>query len=143
MLNNIYGMEHKLKFGRHEYEVIITDQSEQNVSTGIVQIQNWTQRERSMRALKFGAMTFGFAVVSILIPLLHFFLVPSFLLATPIVAYLTYGVESTVLGGTGICPLCQKSFIIAKTTPKFPLNDICDVCKNSVKIKLKNENLEL
>ena len=70
-------------------------------------------QERMIRALKMGGLCWGFALVSILIPLAHFVLVPSFLIAGPIVGMYFYRLESMVIGGSGNCPACQKPFQIA------------------------------
>jgi hypothetical protein len=52
---------------------------------GIAQIQEWNQKERLKRALKTLGISWGLAIVSVLIPLAHFILVPGFLLAGPFV----------------------------------------------------------
>ncbi|MGE0616581.1 MAG: hypothetical protein AB7P04_13175, partial [Bacteriovoracia bacterium] len=75
------------------------------------------------------------AIVSVLIPLLQFVLVPSFLIAGPIVALVIMRRQGVVLGGSGDCPHCKKQMKIVRSLPRFPLTDLCDHCQQSVKIE--------
>jgi hypothetical protein len=103
---------------------------------GELRIQEWNKRERTLRAMKFGGACLGLAIVSVILPLLHFVLVPGFLLAGPIVAFVVLGQEAVVLGGKGICPYCKKTMTIVRNAPRFPISDMCEHCQKSVKIEL-------
>jgi hypothetical protein len=70
-----------------EWDVILADGGETKKSKGKLRIQHWDQQERIARAFKWFGLFFGLAIVCIFIPLLHFILVPSFLIATPIVTF--------------------------------------------------------
>jgi hypothetical protein len=98
------------------------------VSPGTVEHQAWQKRERTLRALKALGITWGLAVAAVLIPLLHFVLVPLLLLAGPAVFVWIAGQEEMILGGRGTCPECGKPLEIAKSTVKWPLKDICTHC---------------
>ncbi len=106
---------------------------------GIARIIIWSRHERMQRAIKTGAIFFGLAIGAAFIPLLHFVLVPAFLLATPIAAYLAYGQESVISGGNARCPDCGNEFELARTKPAFPLNDLCTHCRREVRIRLHEE----
>lgn len=103
-------------------------------SKGTVRIQHWNRHDRLVRAAKFGGASLGLAIVSVFIPLLHFVLVPLFLLATPFVFSLTFNRESAVLGGEGACPKCGEPFTVAKGPNKFPLKDLCTRCYGAVEV---------
>lgn len=102
---------------------------------GDVYIQAWDPRDRLLRALKLGAGCFGFAVVSVFIPLLHFILVPAFLIATPIVAYRAYQMQAVALGGASRCPKCSAPLVIVRQKLEWPLKDVCARCYENVKIE--------
>ncbi len=108
--------------------------SDEKKTQGIVWIQEWNQKERLRRALKALGISWGLAIVSVLIPLAHFILVPAFLLAGPFVAFRIYQVVSTIAGGTGNCPNCEKEFTIVKASLKWPIHDLCSACQSSVVI---------
>ena len=95
--------EKMMKCGRGA-KVYLKGGYEEVTTPGEIRIQDWSQRERTVRALKFGGACWGAALVSIIIPLLHFILVPGFLLAGPILAFIIIGQENVVLGGEGTCP---------------------------------------
>lgn len=88
-----------------------------------------------MRSLKFGAGCFGLAVVSIPIVFLHFFLVPAFLIATPIVSYKAFQTQAVALGGMSKCPKCSAPLAIVRQKLEWPLKDVCAKCFENVKIE--------
>lgn len=108
--------------------------NEEKHTSGEVTLQEWDSSDRMKRALKMFGMLWGAAVVSVLIPLAHFVLVPGFLIAGPIVAYFVYQNEKMILGGQGTCPNCGKPFTIAKGKVRWPMNDLCSECQSPAKI---------
>lgn len=102
---------------------------------GDVYVQTWDQRERILRSVKIGAGCFGFAVIAVFIPLLHFVLVPAFLIATPIVAYKAYLMQAVALGGMSRCPKCSAPMAIVRQKLEWPLKDVCAKCFENVKIE--------
>jgi hypothetical protein len=116
-----------------EKEVILKS-FDGKTSSGKVTIQRWSKKERFRRAAKFLAGAWALAVLSILLPIAHFFLVPAFFLAGPIGAYFVFKHESAVSGGHGICPGCGASFDIVKSPDRWPLEDVCSKCRTHVSI---------
>ncbi|MBY0470717.1 hypothetical protein K2X30_06065 [bacterium] len=106
-------------------------------SAGEVKISVWSKKERTLKAAKTLSLCWGLACISILIPLLHFFLVPGFFLAGPFLALWTYNRISTIEGGMGICPDCRAPIPFGKRTEKWPASDLCTHCKNAVTVTLK------
>ena len=107
----------------------------QKSSTGEVRIFHWNSRERLMRGGKALALCWGLAIASIFIPVLHFVLVPAFLLIGPFLFYINYKQETGVLGGEVPCPLCQNSVKINSGPVRWPIFDICEQCKASVRLE--------
>jgi hypothetical protein len=104
---------------------------------GNVTVTQWSQPERLNRALKFGGMTWGLALISILLPIVHFVLVPSFLIAGPIVAYFSYRQKSIVNEGSGTCPYCGSVVSIGKGPNRWPIEELCVKCQNNINVERK------
>lgn len=102
---------------------------------GQVYVRTFPPRERIFRALKFLGLGWGAAVVAVFIPILHFILVPLFLIAGPAIAFWAYGQTSVVLGGQGTCPHCGASLPLERSADRWPLDDLCSRCRNRVKIE--------
>ena len=105
------------------------------VTTGSVHLQIWDQKERMKRALRLLALCWGIGLFCVILPLVHFFLVPSFLIAGPICASIVYAKDRMILGGKGTCPHCKKDLPIAKSPDRWPLSDLCTACQNAVSIE--------
>lgn len=120
---------------QQEIRVRIVDPQSGNRAEGKIRVRYWNRRERVLRALKFGGLCWGAALVSVLLPLLHFVLVPSFLLAGPIVGYFILVQTSVVLGGEGVCPGCQAQLPIIRAPDRFPISDVCARCCRGLKVE--------
>ncbi len=104
------------------------------VSTGEVEVKAWTKNERLLRALKFGGITWGIALVCVVLPIVHFILVPLFLIAGPLMALRTFRTTSVVLGGRGHCPFCQKDVTIGRGADHWPIDELCTQCQNNFSV---------
>lgn len=116
--------------------VSVVGSSGKSVS-GKVIIKEWTEAEKLRRGLKALGVCWGAMLVAVLIPVLHFLLVPLFLISGPIVALWFYQQKSTILGGKSECPDCGKELNIIKTSEKWPLKDVCSACYAQVEIVKK------
>lgn len=121
-----------------EVPIMMSDDAREKSSLGIARVETWEQPERLQRALKIGGILFGLAVLSVFLPGLHWILVPSLLLATPIVAWKTYSQESVVMGGGGPCPKCGAEFQLARAKNVFPMNDLCTKCSSNVRVEISS-----
>jgi hypothetical protein len=101
---------------------------------GEVRAKYYEKKERTERAFKVLGLLWGIGLFCIIIPLAHFILVPGFFLAGPIVAFFFYNQTDIILGGSGNCPACGRPFKVARAGIKWPLNDVCSECHNSVTI---------
>ncbi len=112
--------------------VLIADASR---AAGEVRFQSWDRRARLGRAALAWAAFWGVALVSVVIPVLHFLLVPGFLIAGPIAAFRRWRQQSGILGGEGKCPKCGVRMFIEAHPDEWPLFDICGACRASVRIE--------
>ncbi|MGE4234192.1 MAG: hypothetical protein AB7F43_12760 [Bacteriovoracia bacterium] len=108
-----------------------------NSQPGTIQVRSWNSKERMTRALKYGGMCWAIGICCIVLPIVHFILVPAFLIAGPIVALVVYKREKVVLGGEATCPSCQKKTPISKGVFRFPTTDTCDHCRCNLMVDLK------
>lgn len=119
----------------NQIEVHLT--SDSKTRQGIAFIREWDKKGRIKRALKTLAICWGLMIISILIPIAHFILVPSFLILGPFLAFKVYRTQSMLIGGTGKCPHCDHDFLIEKSHLNWPLHDLCSFCQSSVIIYQK------
>src|SRR4051794_19573388 len=75
-------------------------------STGEVRLRVWDKKERTRRALRFWLYCWILSLLSVALPILHFFLVPAFFIAGPFGAWIVSTQGSGVLGGQTTCPDC-------------------------------------
>lgn len=104
-------------------------------SSGEVFIRHWTPKERLLRSLKAFFIWLFIAILSIAIPILHFVLVPLFLLIAFVMSFIVYAHSSMILGGVGTCPFCGETLEIVKKPDRWPLDDICSKCSRHVVIE--------
>ncbi len=114
--------------------VTIRASLEKPSTIGRVDIVTWSAKERSRRALKTLGMCWGVGLFCVILPLVHFFLVPALFIGGIVMFARLSAQESLVLGGEGPCPECGKTFRIAKATNRFPMDELCEHCKASVSI---------
>lgn len=103
-------------------------------SSGQVFIQHWSPKQQLWRAAKTLLLLWGIAALTVLIPIAHFVLVPLFLVAGPVAASIVYKQHATVLGGSGVCPKCNREFEIVAAKDRWPLKDLCSACYQQVTI---------
>jgi hypothetical protein len=99
---------------------------------GDAEIKEYAPRERMTRALKKLGMFWGAAVVSVLIPVFHFVLVPGFLILGPIMARLQYKQELEIKDAKFPCPDCKKEVEFKKVSGNWPLRQICPHCSSQL-----------
>jgi len=89
--------------------------------------------------IKRGLQRLGFfwllAGITLFIPLAHFVLVPGFLIAGPVVAYLTFKTSQVRDHSTGICPTCNENIKIAMDAKdELPKWTYCPACNTPLQI---------
>jgi hypothetical protein len=102
---------------------------------GWLEITSFDRSERVRRAARWWAGGWGLAVLSILVPLAHWVLVPGFLLGTPFAALWKFGEEKVVSGGEVTCPGCGSAFKVEPGHARFPYRDTCSQCKGMVSLE--------
>lgn len=117
-----------------DVEISIRGGMESSPTKGQVSIITWSPQERSKRALKLLGLCWGIGLFCVILPLVHFVLVPGMVIAG-IIGFLHMSKQTTlVLGGVGVCPECQKEFKVAKAADHFPMAETCESCNSSVSL---------
>jgi hypothetical protein len=102
---------------------------------GEVRILSLAPSGRVARAAKMLALMWALAIVSILVPGLHFILVPGFLVAGPVLAFKVARERSVVLGGEGTCPACGQFVQMPRGAEEWPQTDVCLHCQAFLRIE--------
>lgn len=104
-------------------------------SAGEVRIERWTRQQRLLRAARTLLACWGLAVLSVLVPVAHFVLVPALLLAGPIAAFVVARQPSAIIGGQGPCPACGELLVVSRAAERWPLDEACEACHAQVTIE--------
>src|SRR5690606_20106040 len=94
--------------------------SRENQTQGQIEIITWTKSQRIRKGLKLLIILWAIALFTVLIPILHFVLVPLFLLLGPLGFYLGYSQTTSYENGKGECPACKQSFKIVAAKDTWP-----------------------
>lgn len=113
--------------------------SDERRTSGEVEVEYFSPRQRTQVAVKKLFLFWGIALVSVLIPIFHFVTVPLFFGLGLFFAYRSYQSQGQVLTGETTCPHCQNKVIIQKAELQWPLSEICQNCARVVRIEPANE----
>ena len=97
-------------------------------------IQKYSEAEAHKRAVRGVGIFFALAVGSIFLPLVHFVLVPMFLILTPVAFVFLKRTKAKILKIAGTCPACGHAFLITDQPNVWPQESICDKCRKTFKV---------
>lgn len=104
-------------------------------TAGHLQCEYLDESSRRKKAVQAAAILGGLALVSLFIPIAHFFLVPGFIIAA-IWAYLFFSKQSGTLKESQVtCPSCEKTIRVPSGPLNFPIQQACDSCRMLVTIE--------
>jgi hypothetical protein len=91
-------------------------------------IESLGVKQRLIQSLKSFGILFGLALGSLFIPVLHFFLVPLFLIFSLFFAWLNfkkiYKISSVKLS----CPVCHGEIVFEASSSRLPIRNSCILC---------------
>ncbi|MFM6928837.1 MAG: hypothetical protein ACKOX6_10265 [Bdellovibrio sp.] len=105
---------------------------------GFAEVRVYSQRETLMKVVKALAVFWGLAIFSILLPVVHFVLVPLFLFLGVFMAFRARKYHEEMLSGEINCPHCGSLVKIGKAPILWPLSEICQNCASVVRISPKS-----
>ncbi|GIL18645.1 MAG: hypothetical protein BroJett040_23960 [Oligoflexia bacterium] len=103
-----------------------------------LELQQLSQKERVKRAGKSFFFLFGLALAAIFVPVLHFVLVPLFLLLAPIVGFFQYQKTEHLMIRQVRCSRCQKEFQVNEWIKELPTRIECSHCAENIFIEWVN-----
>ncbi len=107
------------------------------VTPAQLEVRHWDSRQRLSRALQGLGMCWGAAVLAVLLPVLHWVLVPSLLIGGPIFAFLRYHERITVLAARGPCPACGVELLFALgQASRCRMMLRCDHCGRAITLEV-------
>ena len=116
-------------------ETIIIKGNESEASVGELYSYEFGSSERMGRAGKILGICWSLALITLFIPLAHFFLVPLFLIAGPVMAFMKYKAETVLEKAHGDCPECSKTVdIILDPADKLPKRTYCPDCNKPLQL---------
>lgn len=95
---------------------------------GQVERRDLPANERAMRSLKVLGILWVVAFITIFVPVLHFVLVPLFLLLGIVFATTTWMEKSWIVKGSIPCPNCNKSIEFKEESESWPSKQRCPSC---------------
>lgn len=121
----------------NEQSVVLRHQSGAE-TRGVVRIEILEKRERLLRALRLAGLCWLLAIGAVFMPIVHFILVPLLLLAGPIIFFVQWPKTHLLLGGEGICPMCNMKLLIQKGAYRWPQEELCSGCRRNLDVNLVN-----
>lgn len=96
-------------------------------------------KTRIKRSIKFFIIFFILALFSVLMPILHFFLVPGFLIAAIVLSYWRFNQSSFMDISSFKCPKCSESFLekeVYQTEAENFTMLNCSYCNALIKLEI-------
>ncbi len=116
-------------------EAIVIKGNESAACAGELLSTRFESSERLARAGKVLAVAWLLALITAFIPIAHFFLVPLFLIAGPVMAFMKYKAETVLEKALGTCPECSKAIdIILDPADKLPKRTYCPDCNKPLQL---------
>jgi len=116
-------------------EAIIIKGNESDSCVGELHSTRFASGERMARAAKVLAVAWLLALITAFIPIAHFFLVPLFLIAGPVMAFMKYKAETVLEKANGSCPECSKAIdIVLDPADKLPKRTYCPDCNKPLQL---------
>lgn len=114
---------------------VIADVSDERTSPGELTVKIYNPTDKMFQALKRLAFFWLVAIGSVLIPILHFVLVPLFLVLGVFFAVRTYRSEGAIIAGTTTCPHCKAEITVQPSELQWPVTEICQSCARVVRLR--------
>lgn len=115
---------------------VVLDSGNGTQAQGELQITLFSPQDRMRRALKVLGICWALAVVTLFIPIAHFFLVPGFLIAGPVSAYKLYNVTEQPEKIVTTCPHCQQQVEVEmEASEALPVWKYCPECNGALRVE--------
>jgi hypothetical protein len=107
---------------------------------GVLHLQGLDVRQRLIRSAKIWGLMWLLMLLSVPLVIIHFVLVPAFLIAGPVMAVRRYRVTELPHHLSGICPSCKQDLTVAaESFDRLPIWVPCPACRASLHVHEKAE----
>ncbi|MDH5300125.1 MAG: hypothetical protein OEW58_02035 [Gammaproteobacteria bacterium] len=121
-----------------EQKIINVKDDKGAASDGVLHYTSYNPADRLGRAAIALVACLIAAGVTLFIPIAHFFLVPAFLIAGPVLFFLRYKQTDAKGNVDSRCPRCHESVVIElEATDKLPKWSFCPKCDCSLELSEK------
>ncbi len=118
-----------------ETKSILIRDDEKNSCEGLLHYTAFTPADRTKRAVTMWVACWVIAGITVFIPLAHFFLVPAFLIAGPVMFFQRIKQEDEKDKVTGTCPRCSEDINIKlEATDALPKWVYCPQCDGALEL---------
>lgn len=105
---------------------------------GVMHFTSYSSGDRISRALIALVACWIAAGITLFIPIAHFFLVPAFFIAGPVLFFFRFKQDEAKEKIDGKCPNCNDEISIAlENTDKLPKRTYCPVCDKAIELSEK------
>jgi hypothetical protein len=124
-----------------EHTPVAIKDNDGNPKPGQMQATLFDHNDCVKRALSLLGLFWLLGGISLFIPLAHFVLVPGFLIAGPVIAYLTYKTTRRRDHVDGECPVCKETIKIKmEAKDELPKWTYCPACTAPLQITSSDQN---
>lgn len=111
-----------------------------NGSEGVLHFTSYTPADRTKRAITAWVVCWVAAFLTFFIPIAHFFLVPAFLIAGPMMFYSRSRQVEALEKMLSVCPRCEKDLALEmETNDKLPKWTYCPACDGAIEVTEQSE----
>lgn len=105
------------------------------IEYGEAEVQAISKDKLFLKSLTYLTACWCVAIVCILIPVLHFILVPAFFLLGIYLAVRTTKLKDEIISGAISCPHCSQTVNLPRSAASWPHSEICQNCSSVLRIR--------
>ena len=130
------GHPERMSGSRIEEQAVLVTAFGKPSRDGVARVRIWPPRARTLRVAKGLGACWGLALPALFIPVVHFFLVPGFLIGGAVLALRWSGQSRTYDQAVGLCPSCEQEVgFRVRGEFKLPRETSCRGCGARVILK--------
>ncbi len=115
-------------------KVLINAEASEDL-TGELVIESFDHSQLMQRSFKKLGICWGIALACVFIPILHFVLVPGFIITGIILFFANFSKKTVLQASKLTCPKCHDLFELSERKIVWPTSDICEHCSSHINIK--------
>jgi len=114
-------------------------QTSQAINPATISVIEFSEREQKTRGMQSLLLFWTLAIISIIIPIAHIILVPTFLIGGVVVAKRRWNQKEEGITADGNCPACANAITInLEKKAELPQWHSCPQCNDSLELQAQN-----